>query len=60
MIPAAPGPADAITPVAPPEEVEVAAPAREELIPELPDASEEAEDETMVESPDTEAETLDA
>lgn len=60
IIPAAPGPADAITPVAPPEEVGVATPAREELVPELPDASEVAEDEIMVEGPDTEAETLDA
>jgi hypothetical protein len=44
--PAAPGPADAIIPVAPPpEEVDVAAPALELLTPELSDVLKEVNDE---------------
>ena len=58
MTPAAPGPAAAITPVAPPEDVDVAAPAPEGRVPEPPDAPEEAEDELGVEDPDPETETL--
>lgn len=63
--PAAPGPADAITPVAaPPEEVDVAAPALEGLAPEPPAVPKDAEIELsgpllVVEDPNADTETPD-